>query len=61
MGEAIDDDVLHTYCVVEPPERVAAEILRRYGGLADRVSFYYLGSGRIDWRPIVGELQAAGA
>ena len=52
--------MLHTYCVVEPPERVAAEILRRYGGLADRVSFYYLGAGRIDWKPIVAELQAAG-
>lgn len=58
MGTAIDDDVLATYCVVEPPERVAAEVLRRYGGLADRVSFYYLGAGRIDWKPIVAELQA---
>lgn len=59
MGERIDDDVLRTYCVVEPPEKVAAEILRRYDGLADRVSFYYLGAARIDWRPIVAELQAA--
>lgn len=60
MGDAIDDDVLATYCVVEPPERVAGEILRRFGGLADRVSFYYLGAAGIDWRPIVAELQAAG-
>ena len=60
MGEAIDDDVLETYCVREPPDRVAGEILRRYRGLADRVSFYYLGAARIDWKPIVAELQAAG-
>ncbi|MDH4147764.1 MAG: TIGR03617 family F420-dependent LLM class oxidoreductase [Acidimicrobiia bacterium] len=58
MGERIDDDMLRTYCVVEPPERVAGEILRRFGGLADRVSFYYLGAARIDWAPIVAELQA---
>ena len=32
-------------------------ILRRFGALADRVSFYYLGSARIDWTPIVGQLQ----
>ena len=31
-----------------------------YRGLADRVSFYYLGAARIDWKPIVAELQAAG-
>jgi probable F420-dependent oxidoreductase len=61
MGRAIDDDVLATYCVREPPERVAGEILRRYGDLADRVSFYYLGAARIDWKPIVAELQAAGS
>ena len=60
MGDAIDDDVLETYCVREPPDRVAGEILRRYQGLADRVSFYYLGAARIDWKPIVAELQAAG-
>jgi probable F420-dependent oxidoreductase len=58
MGEVIDDDVLETYCVREPPERVAGEILRRYGDLADRVSFYYLGAARIDWKPVVAELQA---
>lgn len=60
MGDAIDDDVLETYCVVAPPERVAGEILRRFGGLADRVSFYYLGAASIDWTPIVRELQAGG-
>lgn len=57
MGERIDDDVLHTYAVVAPPDQVAGEILRRYGGLADRVSFYYLGAARLDWTPIVRQLQ----
>jgi probable F420-dependent oxidoreductase len=56
MGDRIDDDVLRTYCVVAPPEEVAAEVRRRYGGLADRVSFYYLGAARIDWKPIVAAL-----
>lgn len=58
MGERIDDDMLDTYCVVAPPDQVAGEILRRFGALADRVSFYYLGSAAIDWNPIVAELQA---
>lgn len=58
MGDRIDDDVLQTYCVVARPEEVAGEILRRYHGLADRVSFYYVGAGPIDWQPIVRELQA---
>ncbi len=58
MGERITDDVLDTYCVVAPPEQVAGEILRRYGSLADRVSFYYLGAAPIDWKPVVAELHA---
>lgn len=58
MGEAVTDEMLDTYCVVAPPDQVAGEILRRFGGLADRVSFYYLGQATIDWKPIVAELQA---
>ncbi len=56
MGELISDDMLHTYCVVAPPDQVADEILRRYGRLADRVSIYYLGTAAIDWRPMVARL-----
>ena len=58
MGELIDDEVLDTFAVVAPPDELAAKLLDRYGGLADRVSFYYLGKGQIDWAPIVAELQA---
>ncbi|MFN0092399.1 MAG: TIGR03617 family F420-dependent LLM class oxidoreductase [Acidimicrobiales bacterium] len=61
MGELIDDDVLDTFAAVAPPDQLAAKLLARFGGLADRVSFYYLGSGRIDWAPIVAALQRDGA
>lgn len=57
MGRLVDDDVLHTFAVVAEPERVAAEIRRRYGSLVDRVSFYT--AYEIDaegWEPIVEEL-----
>ena len=40
MGGLIDDDVLSAFAVVAEPDGVAAEIRRRFGGLADRVSFY---------------------
>ena len=58
MGDAITEDMLHTYCVVAPPDQVAGEILRRFGGLADRVSFYYLGAAQIDWKPVLDGLHA---
>jgi probable F420-dependent oxidoreductase len=37
MGDAVDDEVLGTFAVVAEPNRVAAELARRYGGLLDRV------------------------
>ncbi len=40
MGELIDDEVLDTFAVVAPPERVADAVLGRWGGLVDRFSFY---------------------
>ena len=40
MGELIDEDVLNAFAVVADPGDVAAEILRRYGGTIDRLSFY---------------------
>ncbi|WP_419668424.1 LLM class F420-dependent oxidoreductase [Streptomyces sp. 2-1] len=60
MGGLVDDDVLHTFAVVAEPERVAAEIHRRYGALVDRVSFYT--AYEIDaevWEPIVQELHGS--
>ena len=58
MARSIDDDALETFTVVGPPESIAPELIRRWGNLADRVSFYYLGPGKVDWSPIVAELQA---
>jgi probable F420-dependent oxidoreductase len=40
MGELIDDDVLNAFAVVAPLEGVAGEVLRRFGGIVDRFSFY---------------------
>jgi probable F420-dependent oxidoreductase len=40
MAAAIDDEVLHTFAIVAPPDRVGAAIRERYAGLVDRVSLY---------------------
>ncbi|WP_371667977.1 TIGR03617 family F420-dependent LLM class oxidoreductase [Streptomyces sp. NBC_00289] len=58
MGHLVDDEVLHAFAVVAEPDRVAAEIRRRYGALVDRVSFYT--AYEIDaevWEPIVRDLR----
>jgi probable F420-dependent oxidoreductase len=40
MGRLIDDDVLHAFAVVAPPNQVAAQLRSRFDGLVDRFSFY---------------------
>lgn len=40
MGERIDDDMLAAFAVVAEPDRVADELIARYGDLVDRISFY---------------------
>ena len=40
LASVIDDDILHTFAVVAEPDDVPAEIDRRYGHLADRISVY---------------------
>jgi probable F420-dependent oxidoreductase len=40
MGELIDDEVLAAFAVVAEPDRLGAAILARFGGLADRFTFY---------------------
>ena len=40
MGELIDDEILNTFAVVAEPEQVAPELLRRYGDVIERISFY---------------------
>ena len=40
MGELIDDEILETFAVVGEPEKIGAELTRRYGDIVDRLSFY---------------------
>lgn len=60
MGSLIDDDVLNAFAVVAEPDRLAAEIRRRFDGVVERVSFYT--AYQIDgsaWEPVVRQLHAA--
>jgi probable F420-dependent oxidoreductase len=58
MGAVIDDEMLDAFAVVAEPDRVAAEIRNRFGGVVDRVSFYAPYAAPPDfWAPIVEELQ----
>jgi probable F420-dependent oxidoreductase len=40
MGELIDDEVLAAFAVVAEPDRLGAAVAARFGGLADRFTFY---------------------
>lgn len=59
MGELIDDEVLSTFAVVAEPARLAPELLARYGGLVDRISFYAPYETDPDtWLPVIAALKA---
>ena len=38
MGAMIDDEVLHTFAVVGTPEEAMAEVKKRYGDVATRIT-----------------------
>jgi alkanesulfonate monooxygenase SsuD/methylene tetrahydromethanopterin reductase-like flavin-dependent oxidoreductase (luciferase family) len=38
LAELIDDEVLHTFAVIGTPEAALAELERRYGDIATRVT-----------------------
>jgi len=60
MGELIDDDILNTFAVVAEPEKVPAEVLKRYGDITDRISFYApYQSDPERWKPILAAFKAA--
>ena len=40
MGEAIDDEVLHTFAVVGVPDDVGRGLRRRWGDVATRITLY---------------------
>jgi probable F420-dependent oxidoreductase len=60
MANLIDDDILATFAVVAEPDRVATELLGRFGDVVQRISFYapYAAPAGF-WAPIVSELQEA--
>ena len=46
MAGMIDDEILHTFAVIGTPEEAAAEIQRRYGDVATRVTLTHSRRGR---------------
>jgi probable F420-dependent oxidoreductase len=60
MGNLVTDEILNTFAVVGEPERVAPELLRRYGDVIGRISFYAPYRSDPDrWRQVMADLQAA--
>lgn len=58
MAALVDDEMLNAFAVVAEPDRVASEIVDRWGGRADRINFYapYKASKRM-WADITTEIQ----
>jgi len=40
MGRRIDDDVLHAFAIVAPPDQIADQLLGRFGDVFTRCGFY---------------------
>jgi probable F420-dependent oxidoreductase len=60
MADLVSDDVLRAFAVVAEPDRVAAELLRRFGGLVDRLKFYTpYESEQAIWDEIRADIAAA--
>jgi probable F420-dependent oxidoreductase len=61
LATLVDDEMLATFVIrSDDPERIAEELLRRYGGLADRVSLSAGERSNLDrWAGVVGHLAAA--
>ncbi|MEP7046420.1 MAG: LLM class F420-dependent oxidoreductase [Ilumatobacteraceae bacterium] len=59
MGTLITDEILNTFAVVASPEQIAPELLRRYGDVIQRISFYAPYKTDPDrWRQVLADLQA---
>ena len=59
MGELIDGGMLGHFAVVGEPDRIASQILTRYGDIVDRTSAAYANITKEDRAKIVAELTAA--
>jgi probable F420-dependent oxidoreductase len=58
MADMIDDEVLHTFAVIGTPEQAAAELLRRYGDVATRVTLTIPpGADPARWAPVFETLR----
>lgn len=58
MGEAIDDDVLHTIAVVAEPDEVGPALAARFDGIAGRIPLYApIGSQLDRWGPALKYLR----
>lgn len=60
MGHRITDEMLHEFAIVAPPDRVAEQLVTRYGDVFTRTGFYAPYPVRDGfWEPIMQELKAA--
>jgi hypothetical protein len=60
MGDLIDDDMLVTFAVVAPIDRVAGALKERWGDVLDRLSFYApYDTDRAQWDEVITDLKAA--
>ena len=60
MGALIDDEMLSTFAVVASPEGIGRELVKRYGGIVDRCSFYApYRSDPAQWRAVIADLKSA--
>ena len=63
MPALIEDEMLETFALVSKPEQIPEALVRRYQGLADRLSLYspFLAGERDDfWRSLIGACQEIG-
>ena len=62
MADVVHDDLLHAVAVVAEPDQVAAEIIRRFGTVLDRVALNapYAADPAI-WQQIAADLRGQGA
>jgi probable F420-dependent oxidoreductase len=60
MGDLIDDDMIATFAVVAPIDRVAGALKDRWGDVLDRLSFYApYDTDRAQWDEVIADLKAA--
>ncbi|MEL7157459.1 MAG: LLM class F420-dependent oxidoreductase [Actinomycetota bacterium] len=60
MGTLVDEEILNTFAVVGEPERIGAELNKRYGDCIQRISFYTPYQSDPDrWRQVMADIKAA--